>query len=864
MALLNIKFALPKSDGLSEDGLADARATVSTATNSNVPPSAEKHEELAQAKVRCVLNFALMLLALLSYQHNPELGLPRVWLTFAFTITSAVFLYVWARLISKPDTSRASIATQRVCCIVLDNIAITWILHFGGEALAGIVGIYLWITLGYGMRYGLRYLFGNLAVSVVGFSIGAYFTPYWRDQPSLSLGLALTLVIVPAYAAFLIKRLHQAVRGARAAYDAKSSFIAKMSHELRTPLHGIISTTDLLGQTKVSTEQHEMIRIISVSSNTLLDLINRILDISKFEAGTFILQKERMDLHLVLCETVNILWPEAIRKGLDLHFFTDIQIPNWIFGSPRQLQEVLVNLGGNAIKFTDTGRVSIKVVPVRKTPNVQTIRFEISDNGPGISKEAIERIFDPFVQGDNSTTRKHGGTGLGTAISRELTRLMGGDIQVESILGVGSVFSVELPFEIAPVPENVHPIYRGSVVALGYHSSYAELGEAFGKFGAEVVLIDQLDALDTACFRAGNLAAVIIDADQFGGRIRNIKRSIAKQLGGTLVAVIASGCDKAKEEAIAAGCATFIESISNSQEVERALNIAAMLRKEYLPERDGQPSTSPLRILVAEDNPTNQTIARLTLEGAGHDCLIVENGQAALDALQGDIFDLAIVDMHMPIFDGVEVARIYNFSIIDANLRIPIIMMTADNRAEVIADAELAGVCQFLVKPLRPAVLLNAIERVMRERSKAPAILSFVAQPVTPWQASTVEDEALSGEGQQSALIDPTIVDELLGYMSIDERGPFFGEFLADASGYIATLDGSISEEQLDAVRGSMHSLSGASRTIGAIVLAKLARRIEYMNGSEIRSTGQALHDELRETLNRTFSEMRGYADIGI
>ncbi|MGE3876508.1 MAG: sensor histidine kinase, partial [Parvibaculaceae bacterium] len=420
--------------------------------------------EFAQAKIRCWMNFALITLALIAYRRDPSLSLTTVWYTFLFTALSAVTLLVWARAISRrPPHSLARVA-QRVASIVLDNLAISWILYFGGETLAGVFSVYLWISIGYGMRFGLHYLFANLAAAVLGFATVATLSPFWREYSFLSIGLGVGLVVITLYTAYLITQLHAAVRRAESASRAKGDFLAKMSHELRTPLHGIIAIADLLGGTQSPQQKQEMLRQISVSSNTLLDLINRILDISKYESGIFALQSEPMNLHCVVDDAVSILASQARAKGLELSMFFDAAVENRLIGSPRQVQEILINLAGNALKFTERGSVRISVLSNGEDAGRSSVRIVLRDTGPGIPREYLQRIFDPFTQADDSITRTHGGSGLGTTIARDLVQLMSGEIAIDSEVGVGTTVTVDLTFPHAP--EQALPSVAGLRIGL--------------------------------------------------------------------------------------------------------------------------------------------------------------------------------------------------------------------------------------------------------------------------------------------------------------------------------------------------------------------------------------------------------------
>ena len=371
--------------------------------------------------------------------------------------------------------------------MVSDMFFITWVLYFGGVSFAGLFALYIWITVGDGIRYGLKYLFGTLGLSVVCFAGAAWYTPFWHANPGLVAGMMFGLIVVPFYVGWLIKQLQRAVAEKDLAYRAKGDFVAMMSHELRTPLHGIISISDLLRGTSASPKQREMIRIISTSSNSLLELINRVLDISKFESRSIALQQQPMDLHEVVNDTANILWPQALEKGLALQVYIDPEIHNALIGSPHQLQEVLINLCGNAVKFTEAGQVAVRVLHKGETEDTVTVRFEIRDTGPGIPKHALANIFEPFVQSDSPMTRKHGGTGLGTAFAKELIRLMDGHIDVESTEGVGTKFTIDVDLQKLRERDEVSPLFPFTVAGIGFDEAEGHLATVLSQFGTKIV-----------------------------------------------------------------------------------------------------------------------------------------------------------------------------------------------------------------------------------------------------------------------------------------------------------------------------------------------------------------------------------------
>ena len=799
--------------------------------------------EFAQAKVRCYLNVLLMGLAMVAYYYQPSLGFDRVIFTFIATAGSAAFLFLWALAIQKGHLRGKWRIAQRITSIILDNVSITWILWFGGQSLAGIYGIYIWISVGYGLRYGLPWLYANLVTSVIGFSIGGYFSPFWSQFPGLFGGLIFGLIIVPVYTGFLIKKLNQTTAERESAYQAKSQFIARMSHELRTPLHGIISMADLMNREPLSPSMREKMRMISVSSTTLLELINKVLDISKFESGKAELLVQPMDLHSVVCDAATIVTPKAKEKGLQVYTYIDSRLDNQLMGSPHQLSEVLVNLAGNAAKFTETGFISIKACRVSDSDLSTRVLFEIVDTGPGIPEHELEHVFESFAQVDNSITRKYGGTGLGTAISREIVQLMGGTIEVASKVGVGTQFSFEVEFDKQKDRDSIHSIYPLNALVIGANESQkGTLVSNLGKLGAAVNFVENPNDVAQAPIETAEESKpdlIYVCVNRFENNLGAFSRKLIQQYGDDRsIPQVGIGEESLRQKCISAGFSSYISDDLDGAHIERTLGIARAFKQDYVDKETFEIDSGALRIIVADDNVTNQRIAQLTLEEAGHHCTLVSSGREFLDRVADEEFDIGILDMHMPDIDGVETARIFKFSFFDREM--PIIMMTADNRIEARAAAEGAGIEKFLTKPLKPAILVRTISELVPR----------AATPLSGYTPDSISN--LPSADHRDSLLAYKELDELLEYMEHAEAVNFFDEFFDDAEHQINVLSGEISLNEVETIKDNMHSLAGAAATVGARSLSEIARQIELSDANQILTNAHEFLEKLKTVFERT------------
>lgn len=366
---------------------------------------------------------------------HPDAGEPPLWrIVPPIYIVSAYVLSWLARRELGPRCLR------RITGMVLDLGAGSIMLATLGASAAFIYGGFFWVTIGYGFRFGVGALFLSQAIAIVGF-IGIYlYGPYWQSQPALYGGMLAGLVIVPPYFAIFVIRLRDSQRRLRAANAAKSRFIAKMSHEIRTPLNGIIGACELLELRRMSRDEADLLRIVADCAAGLRTLVEDVLDFSKIEAGRMTIVAADFALSAVLDDVVAAVGPLARAKGLALVARVDPAVAPCWHGDAGRVRQVLTNLAGNAVKFTDRGEVTIDV-----TRGGGGLRIDVQDAGIGIAPEDQARLFQAFTQVDGASDRRRHGTGLGLAVCRQLVQLMGGTIGVDSMPGQGSRFWFTLP-----------------------------------------------------------------------------------------------------------------------------------------------------------------------------------------------------------------------------------------------------------------------------------------------------------------------------------------------------------------------------------------------------------------------------------
>ena len=650
---------------------------------------------------------------------------------------------------------------------------------------------------------------------------------------------------------------------------AKSQFLANMSHEIRTPMNGVMGMLELLSATPLNARQQRFAETAYRSAEELLELINDVLDFSKIEAGHLELHGIDFDLRQSVEDVCEMLAPRAHQKGIDLIVRIAPHLHRSVHGDVMRLRQVLVNLIGNAIKFTEQGSVQVRVSVCSKTAERQELRFEVQDSGIGIAPDVAARLFQPFVQADSSTTREFGGTGLGLAIGRQLVNLMGGEITLSSDVGVGSTFAFTVPLAVRPsdtfAPLSAENALKGTrILVIDDNATNREvLREQLGAWGATV---DEAEGGAAGIAALGNEEAYDLMILDFtmplmdGGEVARVVRAnpdwaslpilLLSSVGGTAQAQESSAPVDAmltkpvRQRELAERISALVQG---SVEV-RTGDVVSTPRRRSRPSGDAPQPLDGVRILLAEDNPVNQLVASGFLEAAGCTVVIAGNGLEAVSHAASASFDLILMDCMMPELDGYGATEQIRAAALPGTMRVPIIALTASALDGEQRRCLEAGMDDYLSKPVRQDALMALIERWCRrspESDRGPSLRDTLSEP---------------GSGSAPSF-DASAIDAILACpggtrivaRSVEAYGTTAPEQLTELC--VAVASGS-----RDGVRRIAHTLKSSSAMLGLKPLAEILRRMELEALDLELSELEDLAAQARVSLEQGLHDLVAYA----
>jgi len=785
-------------------------------------------QETEQALVRVAIGGAIIAYACwFEWVQPSERGETTLAVAVLFTLLSSG-LYWWIKKhpFTRPDRIYGS--------MVLDFSSLALFMHFAGHWGPALLFVSPFASLGHAYRYGRSYLAWSVAGSILGLTAVVITTPYWQSQPGLIAGAFLVAISIPLYGLRFLRQYEQALAQAEHASKAKSLFLAKMSHEFRTPLNGVIGMVRELKTEFMPMKQREKLQIASVAAESLHDVVRDVLDFSKIESEGLTVDLQPYGVHRLLNSITSLLGPQARSKGLTFNCYIEESLPEWALGDSRHLRQVLINLVGNAIKFTEQGAVTLSAALID-----DQIVIHVRDTGIGITGDALKRVFEPFVQADDTITRKFGGTGLGLTISKQFVEAMKGSISVESSVGNGTCFTVRIPYEQTEEKHDVEQQPMGFALVDLPGPLAERMQRLLDRWGFEYTVTTGRNI--AALRHDPSLRGIVCDGDS----ISSVEQG---RFDSSVVTLLFSSSGEHSLQSRLARNRRW--SMLSPEATDEAIYVALQSNlSDHMSSSVPKRTKTKGRVLVVDDNEVNSQISRACLERAGWSVREAATFDDACTALSEEVFSVAMFDMHMPDATGFDLLQEAQNMLAGGPLP-GFVLCTADARVELQEAAMKLGFDDVVLKPITEQSIRTAINKAARN--------------LPPESGRIVHIGARSGSQDAAELLDPSRLAELKR-MAPDFEGfwqRITGDFVRDTDLLVSKLAHAIASGDVQLWRDIVHAIKGNSINLGGQALYDACAKAQVMSRDDVLRHGMRASENIRNLYDATKQALNTAIDL--
>lgn len=755
------------------------------------------------------------------------------------------------------------------CSVLIDVGMFLAVMLRSPEHMAVCYPVVLWMILGTGFRFGVRFLYLASGLSTLSFGFVVLSTEYWNHNLPLGLALTTALLAIPAYCGKLIRGLSQAKEEAESASRAKSYFLASVSHELRTPLNAIIGYGSHLQQQQMPANQREMVDASVLAGQHLLTLIEQLIQVAKSGAAAATLSNAHFKVPEILTEIRDIMSLRARDKGLELKIQAEPLSDILVDGPRDTVRNILLNLTGNAIKFTESGIIAI-CAGKETIGEKKQLWFTVSDTGIGIASDATDRIFQPFQQADETVMNRFGGTGLGLSICKQLVEQSGGAISVASNLGQGSTFRFTIPVNVVKSKTATEPTERSSPQTTAPVTRIISLGKFDAELLAQAQTAGNFAVRQIDCNDAQDVRNALEKIDLAPYRVAMIAQSLASELGSedeiwakftqagiAPILISEKQAPDLDDVVLRAAFASVIPPSSDFDQLRSALRIGASFAAHH-----AQPAHEPTekpqifaerKILVADDNRTNRNVLAAILHAKGHEVSMATDGDEALEMLEKERFDILLLDVNMPRLNGIDACRMWRM-IEGGRSHMPVIGVTADATVETERLCLDAGMDLRVTKPVIADQLLRAIDDLCGPSSPAADQASMPDTVADPLRVVVAISDPQKGA---ETAIDGGQIEYLKSIGDDSFLQSMIEGFFEDVEESIGPMRQSVDDGDVQEFRFCAHAFKSSANNMGAKTLAALCGKLEKITEGEFEQHGQGYLDRVEVEITRACEELK-------